>query len=201
MESIETTSVLNFADGSTKVNDKCWKITLPLSSDHWYRGYFFETSGDYLVLGQPYLKTIVVSYSRDKVTILEEQPKEFDLLVPLTEKDGRYFVKLSVNSREHDFYLDTGHADAISLPMEDKQYAISPIHEIEDDLRFHGMTKHIIDYEEERGLVEIQGITRHGPVVYADYYKMPYWFNPAIIFGEFMLDLKNKVIGFVMNKH
>ena len=82
--------------------------------------------------------------------------------------------------------------------LNDKQYAISPIHEISDYMRLaSGDVIPYKDIEEEKGELEIGGIIRHGPVVYADYYRKPSIFNPALVFSEFMLDLKNKILGLI----
>ena len=196
IEEVETEHNLTFSEGTKVMAKKCWMITLPLSQECWYRGYYFENFEDYLVLGQPFILYNIIVYHRERILITDEQPFEFDVSVPLTLRKNKYYVKLTVNGRENEHYLDTGHSDAVTMPLTDMQYAISPIREKEDDLHFHGMKKHIIDHVEERGKVEIQGITRHGPIVYADYYNLPYWFNPAIIFADFMIDLKKQVIGF-----
>ena len=57
----------------------------------------------------------------------------------------------------------------------------------------------ILDKELQRsthGLVEIGGLTRHGPIIYADYYRQPCWFNPALIFAEFAIDLGHRCLCF-----
>lgn len=83
------------------------------------------------------------------------------------------------------------------MPVLEKQYSISPIHEIRDELRTFGGATQIVDLEEERGILRIGDITKYGPIVYADYFEREsYWFNPAMTFAEFVLDLKGGIIGF-----
>ena len=191
-------------DGTSRRFDACKRLTLPLSAMLWHVGDFrvgstHDGRNDYLLLGRRLIERYTLQYTREIVSILQSCPDDYNVRVPLEYDDGRYYVKLSVNGREHRFYLDTGHADAIALPERDSLYAISPIHEIEGPLFIGGKSHQVIDHEEERGLVDIGGITRHGPITYADYYRKPYWFNPAMIFADFVIDLKGNYIAFKQN--
>ncbi len=49
-------------------------------------------------------------------------------------------------------------------------------------------------------LGKIGGISKHGLIDYTNYFYRPYWFNPVIAFADFMLDLKNNVLG-LFRKH
>ena len=197
IEPVDTNVTLNFADGSSRHHDLGWRLTLPLTPDHWCRGVFFEGTGDCLILGRGYMEKSVVHYTRESVLLLDEYPAGLDRRFPLEFREGRFYVRLSVNGRENLYYLDTGHSDAVTLPVADSRHAVSPIREIKNKLRTEGGTTSIMELEEERGCVCIGDITRHGPVVYGDYLvKSAYWFNPAIVFAEFALDLSSRVIGF-----
>ncbi len=197
MEPVKANTILNFPDGSSKNYQEAWKMPLPLSFSYWYKGVFYEGSGDYLVLGRRIMKSKVILYTREEIQLLDEYPEDFDKKFPLEEKSGQYYVRLSINDHEHMFYLDTGHSDAITMPVSEKQYSISPVHEIRDELRTNGGVTQIVDLEEEHGCLRIGDITKYGPIVYADYFEREsYWFNPAMIFAEFVLDLKGGVIGF-----
>lgn len=198
IEDYKTDANAFFSDGSSEEYDQCKLITLPLSPFCLYRSLFFESNRDYILLGRRFLKRYVVVYHRDKIILQEDYPKEFNVLVPLIEKDGKYYVNLSINGRENDYYLDTGHSDAVTLPLEDKQYAISPLREENSYMILaNGVKRPYKDLIEERGLLEIGGISKHGPIDYADYFNRPYWFNPVIAFADFMLDLKNNVLGLI----
>ena len=198
IEDCEADKNMIFSDGSSVKYNQCKLITLPITPFCWYRSLFFETKKDYILLGRRFLKRYVIVYHRDKIILQEDYPEEFNVLVPLEERDGKYYVKLSINGRENNYYLDTGHPDAFSLPLEDKQYAISPFYE-ENSVMYlaNGDKIPYKDIIEERGLLEIGGISKHGPIEYADYWNKPYWFNPVIAFADFMLDLKNNVIGLI----
>ena len=198
IEDIVTDKNMTFSDGSSLNYNHCKLITLPFSPFSLYRSLFFESNRDYILLGRRFLKKYVVVYHRDKILVQEDQPEEFNVLVPLIEKDGRYFVNLSINGRGNDYYLDSGHSDAVTLPLEDKQYAISPLREENSYMTLaNGVKRPYRDMIEERGLLEIGGISKHGPIDYADYFNRPYWFNPVIAFAEFMIDLKNNVLGLI----
>ena len=198
IEDIVTDKNMTFSDGSTAKYNQCKLITLPLSPFCWYRSLFFESNNDYILLGRRFLKRYVIVYHRDKIILQENHPEEFNVLVPIEERDGSYYVKLSINGRENDYYLDTGHPEAVSLPLEDKQYAISPLKEEKFNLSYlTGVKKQYKGIIEERGLLEIGGISKHGLIDYADYFNRPYWFNPVIAFADFMLDLKNNVLGLI----
>ena len=198
IEDIVTDKNMTFSDGSSLNYNHCKLITLPFSPFCLYRSLFFESNRDYILLGRRFLKKYVVVYHRDKILVQEDQPEEFNVLVPLIEKDGRYFVNLSINGRGNDYYLDSGHSDAVTLPLEDKQYAISPLREENSYMTLaNGVKRPYRDMIEERGLLEIGGISKHGPIDYADYFNRPYWFNPVIAFAEFMIDLKNNVLGLI----
>ncbi len=198
IEDCETNSNMNFSDGSSVSYNQCKVITLPLSPFCWYRSIFYESKNNYILLGKRFLKKYVVVYHRDKIILQNDYPKEFNVLVPLEERDGKYYVKLSINGRENGYYLDTGHSDAVTLPLEDKQFAISPLREENSYMTLAiGVQRPYRDIIEDRGLLEIGGISKHGPIDYADYYKRPYWFNPVIAFADFMLDLKNNVLGLI----
>ena len=198
IEEVETKAKLTFSDSSSKFYNRGWRIPIPISFDLWYRGVFFETQEEHLILGLGLLKKHVMVYHHDKIILQEDHPEEFNLLVPLIEKDGRYYIKLSINGRENDYYLDTGHSDAVTLPLEDKQYAISPLREENSYMTLaNGAKRPYRDIIEDRGLLEIGGISKHGPIDYADYFDKPYWFNPVFVFSDFMIDLKNKVLGLI----
>ncbi len=204
VEDAEGPSTFVPADGVPVTFDGCKRLTLPLSPTLWYRSAFHvskaaEGRTPCLVIGRRLLTKYIVQYTRDSVNILNECPEGYPVKVPLEEEDGRHYVWLTVNGREHRCYLDTGHADPIALPESESVYAISPIHEIEDDLIIHGKACKVVDLEEERGCLQIGDITRHGPIVYAEYYKLPRWFNPTKIFAEFVIDLKGKYIAFKNN--
>ena len=198
IEDIVTDKNMTFSDGSTVNYNQCKLITLPLSPFCWYRSLFYESNNDYILLGRRFLKRYVIVYYRDKIILQENHPEEFNVLVPIEERDGSYFVKLSINGRENDYYLDTGHPDAVSLPLEDKQFAISPLKEEIVNLSFtNGAKKQYKGIIEDRGLLEIGGISKHGLIDYTEYYKRPYMFNPVIAFADFMVDLKNNVLGLI----
>ncbi len=199
MKQIKSNTVLHSSDGSSKEYQQCWIITLPLSFGCWYKGIFFEGNYDYLLLGRTFMMKYIIRYTRDSIQLLDNYPENYRAVFPLDMKDDRYYVKLSINNRENLFYLDTGHCDAISLPVSEKSYAISPIHEIQDEIKTVNGSTSIVDLEEERGELRIGNIVKYGPVVYADYYKEDYWFNPARVFSDFVLDLKNNIIGFLDN--
>ncbi len=165
-----------------------------------YRSLFFESKNDYILLGRRFLKKYVVVYHRDKIILQDNHPEEFDVLVPIDEREGSYYVRLSINGRENDYYLDTGHPEAISLPLEDKQFAISPLKEEKANLSFsNGDKKPYKGIIEDRGLLEIGGISKHGLIDYTNYFYRPYWFNPVIAFADFFLDMKNNGIGLKNN--
>ena len=198
IEDCETNSNMTFSDGSSVNYNQCKLITLPLSPFCWYRSLFYESNNDYILLGKRFMKRYVVVYHLDKIILQDNHPEEFNVLVPIEERDGSYFVKLSINGRENDYYLDTGHSDAVTLPLEDKQYAISPLREENSYMTLaNGAKRPYRDIIEDRGLLEIGGISKHGPIDYADYYKRPYWFNPVIAFADFMVDLKKNVLGLI----
>ena len=198
IEEYKTDTDAVFSDGSSEKYNHCYLITLPLSPFCLYRYFFLESKRDYILLGRRFLKKYVIVYHRDKIILQDNHPEEFNVLVPIEERDGSYFVKLSINGRENDYYLDTGHSDAVTLPLEDKQYAISPLKEEKFNLSYlTGVKKLYKEIIEDRGLLEIGGISKHGPIDYADYYKRPYWFNPVIAFADFMVDLKNNVLGLI----
>ena len=198
IEEYKTDTNAVFSDGSSEKYNQCYLITLPLSPFCLYRNFFLESKRDYILLGKRFLKKYVVVYHQDKIIVQEDQPEEFNVLVPIEERDGSYFVKLSINGREKDYYLDTGHSDAVTLPLEDKQYAISPLREENSYMTLaNGAKRPYRDIIEDRGLLEIGGISKHGPIDYADYYKRPYWFNPVIAFADFMIDLKNHILGLI----
>ena len=193
------------ADGVPITFESCKWLTLPLSLRHWYRSVFqvsdvAEGRTPGLAIGRRLLKKCVIEYTRDSINLLDDCPEAYSDKVPLEEEGGSYYVNLLVNGREHRCYLDTGHSDPISLPERESVFAISPIHKIEDELVLHGRVNKVVDLEEERACLQIGGITRHGPIVYADYYKHPCWFNPAKIFAEFVIDLSGGYIAFNINK-
>ena len=170
IEDIVTDTNMTFSDGSSAKYKRCKLITLPFSPICWYRSLFYETNYDYILLGKRFLKKYVVVYHRDKIILQDNHPEEFNVLVPLEEKEGKYYVKLSINGRENNYYLDTGHPDAVSLPLEDKQYAISPFYEEKSVMYLaNGDKIPFKDIIEERGLLEIGGISKHSPSEIADY--------------------------------
>lgn len=198
IEDFVTEKNMIFSDGSTAEYNQCKLITLPLSPFCWYRSLFYESKNKYILLGKRFLKKYVVVYHRDKIILQDNHPEKFNVLVPIEERDGSYFVKLSINGRENDYYLDTGHPNAVSLPLEDKQFAISPLKEEKVNLSFiTGAKKQYNEIIEDRGLLEIGGISKHGLIDYTEYYKRPYMFNPVIAFADFMIDLKNSVLGLI----
>lgn len=198
IEDCETNSNMTFSDGSSVNYNQCKLITLPLSPFCWYRSLFYESNNDYILLGKRFMKRYVVVYHLDKIILQDNHPEEFNVLVPIEERDGSYYVKLSINGRENGYYLDTGHPDAVSLPLEDKQFAISPLIEENVNLSFlTGVKKQYKGIIEDRGLLEIGGISKHGLIDYTEYYKRPYMFNPVIAFADFMIDLKNNVLGLI----
>ena len=198
IEDIVTDKNMTFSDGSTVNYNQCKLITLPLSPFCWYRSLFYESNNDYILLGRRFLKRYVIVYYRDKIIVQEDQSEEFNVLVPIEERDGSYYVRLSINGRVNDYYLDTGHPEAFTLPLEDKQFAISPLKEENVNLSFtNGAKKQYKGIIEDRGLLEIGGISKHGLIDYTEYYKRPYMFNPVIAFAEFMVDLKNNVLGLI----
>lgn len=200
-EDVDDLRTATFADGTSRIFDRCLRLTLPLSESLWVRSVFcvddsIPTSRPRLLIGRRLLKRYVVQYTREAIHLLDACPEAYSSHVPLEEDDGLYYVRLAVNGREQRCYLDTGHADALTLPMSESVYATSPVHEIEDYLTLGGKASKVIDREEERGLVEIGGLTRHGPIIYADYYRQPCWFNPALIFAEFAIDLGHRCLCF-----
>ena len=198
IEEYKTDTNAVFSDGSSEKYNHCYLITLPLSPFCLYRYFFLESKRDYILLGKRFLKKYVVVYHQDKIILQENHPEEFNVLVPIEERDGSYFVKLSINGRENDYYLDTGHPEAVSLPLEDKQFAISPLKEEKVNLSFiNGAKNQYKGIIEDRGLLEIGGISKHGLIDYTEYYKRPYMFSPVIAFADFMLDLKNNVLGLI----
>lgn len=198
IEDCEADKNMIFSDGSSVKYNQCKLITLSLSPFCIYRSLFYESKKDYLLLGRRFLQRYVIVYHRDRIILQENHPEEFNVLVPLEEREGKFYVKLSINGRENDYYLDTGHPEAFSLPLEDKQYAISPLKEEKFNLSFlTGVKKQYIGIIEDRGLLEIGGISKHGLIDYADYYNRPYMFNPVIAFADFMIDFKNNVLGLI----
>ena len=193
---------VRLSDGSTTFVDWNWEITLPFSRSLWYKGLYYERESrnkddKYLVLGLDFLKRYVILYTRDTIQILEEYPDDFNIKVPLYKRDNLYYVNLKVNGHEKLFFLDTGHANPITRPMSDLIHAISPVHEEEDEVIINGIAKSEKEMVEERGRIQIGEVVRHGPISYTDFFKrFPYWFNPAMIFAEFVLDLRGGVIGY-----
>jgi hypothetical protein len=201
VEDAEGPTTFTPSDGVPISFECCKRLTLPLSPIHWYRSVFrvskeVDGRNPYMMIGRKLLARYVIQYTKESVNILNECPEEYQNKLLLEKDDGRYYVMLSVNGREHRCYLDTGHSDPITLPVSESVFAISPIHEIEDNLIIFGRAKKVVDLEEERCCLQIGGITRHGPIVYADYYDQPYWFNPTKIFWDFVIDLKGKYIAF-----
>lgn len=203
-EDVDDLRTATFADGTSRIFDRCLRLTLPLSASLWVRSVFcvddsIPIARPRLLFGRKLLKRYVVEYTREAVRLLDACPEAFSSRVHLEEDEGRYYVQLKVNGREQRCYLDTGHADALTLPESESAYATSPVHEIEDYLTLGGKANKVNDHEEEHGLLEIGGLTRHGPITYADYYRRPCWFNPALIFAEFVIDLKGNYIAFKQN--
>lgn len=199
MEPLKVKTTIHLSNKSSIDYNQAWLITLPLSRSCFYRGIFYEGALGYLLLGRRIMESRIIFYQRDSVHLLDNYPEEYSKKFQLKKNNEQYYISLSVNDREHLFYLDTGHSDAVTLSVNDRLYAISPIREIKDEINTVGGTESIIDLEEERGELRIGDIIKHGPIVYADYYKEPYWFNPAMIFADFVLDLRNNIIGFMNN--
>jgi len=196
-----TNVTLQFADGKTTHYRNGWNIILPLSMDCWINDQFFALSNqddkkEFLVLGHKFLKQNVVKYTRETIQLLDSYPKEYSIKVPIISQNKNYYVKLSLNGHEYTYLLDTGYSYEITQPINDIQYAISPITSYEKTFYFNGV-KQIVEFQEEkRGCIELCGITRHGPIEYSDFFMSKYLFNPARIFADFVIDLKRMFIGF-----
>lgn len=196
-EEIPVDHILNYSDGSTDHFDKIYLVSFFLTSGLYVRSlpiYVGYRSDKSMLLGLDLMRRMTIEYTPDTIRLLKSCPEEQAEKFPLVKgEDNRYYVTLSVNGRENQYFLDTGLYDDIRQPLEDIQYAEGSITEVHDTLYVGSHSREIIDYKESRATVKIGDIVRRGPVVYNDYFiKRRYWINPCSIFRRFAIDLQNK---------
>ncbi len=104
-EDVDDLRTATFADGTSRIFDRCLRLTLPLSESLWVRSVFcvddsIPIARPRLLFGRKLLKRYVVEYTREAVRLLDACPEAFSSRVHLEEDDGRYYVQLRVNGRE-----------------------------------------------------------------------------------------------------
>lgn len=147
-----------------------------------------------IILGKAILESFVLEYTKDSIRLLKDCPIGYEKVFPLIKEENRYYLNLSMNGQPHDFFLDTGSADAITMPLKDTIYSQGPLEMVQDTLYVGSYHREITDWSEERAELKMGDITRHGWAIYNDYSKHPYSINPAFVFKEFVVDLKNEKI-------